>query len=776
MLFTIGFCVACAIFAYLYLSWLWIIGVAALFLAVFLGTVISKYRWAKIISMILLGCGVGCGWTWLFDYFYVSPVTMLDGINCEVCITATDYSYETEYGTASDGLVLLEEKPYLVRFYLDDKVFVEPGDRISGSFRFRLTTAGGNDNPTYHRGEGQFLLLYETKEVGIKQAEQAPWFCYPAVWRQKLLDSLAEMFPEDVAGFTQALLLGERDKLDYETQTALKCSGIQHVVAVSGLHVSILCGLLYLLTLRRRYAALLIGAPVLLLFAAVVGFTPSVTRACVMQILILLADVTDREHDPFTDLAFSVLVMLSVNPMTVTSVSFQLSVGCMIGIFLFHQKIKAWIQSRKWFGSAKGKGIIPRLKRWFSSSVSITLSAMVVTTPFVAYYFGAVSLISAVTNLLTLWCISFIFYGVVVCCAVCFLNLSAATVLAGIVAWPIRYVVMLAKLCAKIPFAAVYTQSVYIIIWLVVCYILLIVFFLIKDKHPVVLLACCSGLLLFALLASWAEPRLYSCYATFLDVEQGQCIILQSGSATYIVDCGGSSDTETADLAAETLLSRGISRVDGIILTHYDRDHAGGVTYLLTRIQADHIYLPDIADNFGTGAALSELSGDCAVKVHEDMRISFAGGNLQIFGPIAFNLGNESSLCVLFQTENCDILITGDRGELGEMLLLREHTLPKLEVLVAGHHGSAGSTSERLLEATKPELVIISLAENNVYGHPSQTLLDRLAEVGCAVYRTDQNGTILYRRLNIVMMRLNSVDNVAAFLVFLCRVHADLYV
>jgi competence protein ComEC len=109
-------------------------------------------------------------------------------------------------------------------------------------------------------------------------------------------------------------------------------------------------------------------------------------------------------------------------------------------------------------------------------------------------------------------------------------------------------------------------------------------------------------------------------------------------------------------------------------------------------------------------------------------------------------LGNESGICVLFQTENCDILITGDRGELGEMLLLQQRSLPELEVLVAGHHGSAGSTSERLLAHTNPETVVISVGENNSYGHPAEAMLERLKVTGCEIFRTDLDGTILYRR------------------------------
>ena len=109
------------------------------------------------------------------------------------------------------------------------------------------------------------------------------------------------------------------------------------------------------------------------------------------------------------------------------------------------------------------------------------------------------------------------------------------------------------------------------------------------------------------------------------------------------------------------------------------------------------------------------------------------------------NSDNESGLCVLFQMENCAILITGDRNAFAERMLLRNIEIPDLDVLVVGHHGSKYSTGKELLEATKPETAIISVGENNPYGHPAQETLDRLIEFGCKVYRTDLHGTIIYR-------------------------------
>lgn len=746
MWFTIGFAVVCALKDYWDIPWILCVSVSLVLILTAVCLVYKSQSWVKVVCVILLGCTFSCGWFSGFDEFYLSSARSYDECTEQVTIHVTDYSYETDFGIAADGYVKLAGKPYLVRFYLNDSIQLEPGDVVHGEFRFRYTTDGGADEPTYHRGEGIFLLLYPSGSSTIEKVSDIPWYGYPALWRQKLLDIIQEVFPEDVCGFSKALLLGSRDGLDYQTQTDLSVSGIRHIIAVSGLHVSVLYGLLSMLTFRKRYISFLVGAPTLVLFAAVVGFTPSVTRACIMHILMLVAQLADREYDSPTELAFSVLVMLLCNPISITSVSLQLSVSCMIGIFLFSSPIRNWLVNPKRLGSVAGKGIVPQLKRWFTSSVSITLGATIMTTPMVAYYFGVVSLVSVITNLLTLWVVTIIFYGIILTCGVYLISSFAAGVLGWLLAWPIRYVLTVSQLLSRLPFAAVYTDSIYIVLWLIFCYGLLIVYLLFRIKHPAFLAGLLALTLSIAITASWIEPLLYETYVTVLDVGQGQCIILQCGGKTYMVDCGGDDAQSAGDLAVRTLLSRGIERLDGIILTHYDADHAGGLKYLLTRVETDLILMPDVLDEAGVGADLTRLADGRSNLVSQDLLITFDGGKLTVFGPTSNNLGNESSLCVLLQTENCDILITGDRGKQGEKYLVEHADLPELELLVAGHHGAATSTTDMLLAESRPQAVAISVGRKNRYGHPAQSVLDRLSAYNCVVYRTDIHGTIIYRR------------------------------
>lgn len=736
MWLSLGVTIACALGAYLYGSWIFPAAVILFSLALLVLVLTYWYPKLKIFLIILFGLSVGFGVFSLQDYTLLKDARELDKQEITVSIEALDYSYPTEYGAVFDGRLLLDGQTYQVRAYLDKDPRLEPGDRVKGIFRLSFTVGESEYDPA----EGTFLVAYPQGHIVIQKYYLPQWYVYPAVWRSYLKNQINNYFPKDTAGFAKALLFGDRTDIDYLTNTSFKLSGISHIIAVSGLHVSILFGLIYFLTFKRRFLTALIGIPCVLVFAAVAGFSPSVTRASIMQCLMMVALLFDREYDPLTALGFSALVMQAVNPYVVTSVSFQLSMGCMLGIFLFSEKIRGWLMDIKHLGRWNGK-----LTHWVTSSVSITLSAMVFTTPLVAIYFGAVSLVGVLTNLLTLWVITFIFYGIMAVCLLGSLSGVIGSAVGWVVSWPIRYVLYIAKALSSFPLAAVYTESIYIVMWLVIVYLLLGVFLLGKSKHPLLLTALIIFSLAVAIGLSWLEPMLWECHVTVLDVGQGQSVILHSGGKTYLVDCGGDYDEGAADKAADTLLSRGIGRIDGLILTHLDRDHAGGVEYLLQRIDTGAVYIPKIEDDEGKAKHLKSRFSS-VYELDEDVCLRYGGGNLTIFAPESYNSGNESSMCILFQTENCDILIPGDRGFISERFLMREHALPKLELLVVGHHGSKYSTSEALLGATKPEYAYISAGADNRFGHPAQETLDRLAQWGVMTFCTAQEGTIIFRR------------------------------
>ena len=744
MWFTIGFASACAAGAWIFRGMELLI-LAVVSIAAEIGLAIAARHRKKLLpaAVVLAGMAVGCLWFAGFQSRVLNPAAQLDGRTIPIKVEADSYGWDTEYGTAVKGRLEAGGKTFRVQLYLNEKLEIRPGDRVVTSARMRMTDMGGSKAPTFHRGNGIFLLAYQKEDAQLIPGEPGLRHL-PVVLRKGCLDRIDRFFPEDTRGFAKALLLGDREGLTYQNRTDFSVTGISHVVAVSGLHLSMLFAAVYTLAGKRRFSTLVLGVPCALLFAAMVGFTPSVTRSAIMLTLFMLAMALNREYDPPTALSFAVVSMLLGNPLIITSVGFQMSVSSVAGIFLFYRPVRGWIWKQI---PGTDRQTIRKPARWLTASVSVTVSATVLSAPLAAYYFGGYSLVGILTNLLVLPVVGVIFCGTFLIC-ICG---EIMPLLSGAAAWLIsiliRYVLGVSHLLGKVPIAAVYTASPYTVIWLVFLYCLILHLIFGKFRRPI--LAGCLAVvgLGAALCCAYLEPLLDSYRVSALDVGQGQCVLLQSGGNTFLVDCGGDYDEETADLAAETLLSMGISRIDGLIISHYDRDHCGGAEYLAQRIKIDRAYLPvprepgPLSDRVIRG-----LSGTEIIWMEEDMELRFGESQIRIFAPRPGNSDNESCAAVLFQRGKYDTLITGDLPASRELWLLENQELPDLEVLVVGHHGSKTSTCQELLDQCAPDVAMISAGDGNPYGHPALPVLERLEQAGCRILRTDQMGTITYRR------------------------------
>ncbi len=744
MWFVVGFALSCGAAAY-GLRGVVLPLLAAGVIPVWLICCIRAKRRSRhsVLSAVLLGVILGNIWFYGYDAWRLQPAREADGSTQEITFRVSGSPWDTERGIAANGQISLNGQHYRVRLYMNGAYRLSPGDVVRTTAKLRFTDIGGAKEPTFHRTGGTMLLAYQSGDASVE--ENPPGLRdLPELMRASSLDMIERYIPGEAAGMAKALLLSDRSDLSYLRSSQFSVTGISHIVAVSGLHVSILFAVLYCLAGKRRYATALIGVPCLLFFAAMAGFVPSATRACIMQILLMLSLMTNREYDPPTALAAAVLVMLLWNPLVIAAVGFQMSVAAVAGIFLFYGKISRWLGGLLPQGKKKSK--TKKLRIWLTTSISVTLSATILTLPLVAWYFGTVSLISPISNLLVLPVVSFIFYGTAMVCLIG----HVIPVLAGIVGWGtailIRYVFAVTEMLSGLPFAAVYTRSVYVVFWLCYCYAALTVLLGSKEKRPIPAILSCVAALGIALTASYGEVRLEDYRVTALDVGQGQCILMQCNGKTYMSDCGGSYGKDAGDYAARTLLSQGIFRLDGLIISHYDEDHIGGAEYLLQRMEVDTVYIPDIEGMEEFQQRLLRVAEDVKLcPVQQDMVLPIGEGQITIFAPRQASNSNDSGMAVLFQRGKYDTLITGDLGSGRERELAAEKELPDCEVLVVGHHGSKSSTSEELLSAITPEAAMISSGRNNRYGHPNGEVLSRLTEFGCHIFRTDLMGDLIYR-------------------------------
>lgn len=700
----------------------------------------------KRVRIAALGAAIGLLWSWGYEALKIAPLRELCGdrqtITAEVCSVPT----ETDYGCR----VIVRIGGGKMAMYLNcPPEEIALGDTVVTTANvIDVSRGSGDENNLYYQSRDVSLLGLQRGALTVEKAEKTPLSCYPALLAAQLKDRIDLIFPADTAGFAKAILTGDGSGLSFETRNTLSVAGITHVIAVSGLHVSLLVGIVMMLCRQRRKLATLISIPVMFFFAAMLGFGASVTRAVIMNSVLLIAPLVHRENDAPTSLGLALFLMLAINPWAIANVSLQLSFSCMAGLILLAPRILAWFMKRVNEKELREKHRITyRLYHGAAATAAASIAATVFTAPLVARIFGSVSLIGPLTNLLAMTALSAAFTLSFFAAIAAFAYAPLGAAIAWVASWLFRYVLWLTGLLARIPYAAVYTDSFYIVAWLITAYLMIFAFFLCrKERYKTRLLI---GALTTTLVGAVFFSMRGSAGVTLkvFDVGQGQCIFLQNDKNAVMIDCGGDEDDANGEQAARALLTRGLTGIDALILTHYDTDHTCGAMQFLSRIRIKQLIVPDIPDHSGNRETLlryAEEAGIPVLLVRQDMMLNFGSGTLYLYAPEDASARN-ASLSALMSDEEYDILITGDMDAVGERLLLATKELPDLEVLIAGHHGSKYSTCAELLWATAPDTVVISVGEN-AYGHPAQEVLDRIAAIGAAVYRTDLDGTITITR------------------------------
>jgi competence protein ComEC len=564
---------------------------------------------------------------------------------------------------------------------------------------------------------------------------------------QALKDSVSAIFPGDAAGLMTALLTGDKSVLSDGDYAALQRSGAAHIAAVSGLHVSFLAGLLALFFRRRSRLGAGLTVLVLALFAAVAGFTPSVTRAAFMVSMTLLAPLAGREEDKPTTLSAILFLLLAQNPYACQSISLQLSFASVAGIHLVSTPMDRALTRGLRRGGPRWRRLGRRAWRFFAANLSVTAGALLCTVPLCALYFGSISLIAPVTNLLVLWAVSCAFSLGLPFAALGIALPGAAAVLCVPVTWLARYILAAVHLLGGLPFACVNADGLYLRAWLGLVYALLLLVLLFRYRRPVLPVCLCAVSLCAALALT--RLSLFACplSITMLDVGQGQCILLRSGGYTALIDCGGSEDN-AGDIAADYLQTVGVTRLDLLVLTHCHSDHANGVPELLSRLKVSALVLPQVSEDEseyrGEILSLAQAQGAEITLLSDNRVLSLGDAQLTLYAPLGNGDINEEGLFALVSSGDFDLLVTGDATTALEALLVERVSLPHVEVLVAGHHGSKYATGDTLLDAVTPETCLISVGYNT-YGHPTPETLERLSERGITVYRTDQRGDLTIR-------------------------------
>lgn len=575
------------------------------------------------------------------------------------------------------------------------------------------------------------------------------------------------------AGAFEAIVLGDKSNLDPELKMRYQMAGIIHILAISGLHISLLGMGLYNMLKKAGFGiwpAGLLALIIMLQYGMMTGGGVSTMRAVCMFLLSVGAKIAGRIYDMPTGMAVAAILILVENPAYLLDGGFWLSFGSVIGIGCVWPVIQEALGNLEKEDNA-GKKIL-----WsFLASGVVQFT----TLPIVLWFYGEVSVMGIFLNLLVLPTVGVVLGSGTADALLGLISIKGAFVVAIPGRTILKIYEVLVIIIGKLPFCTWVGGKPEM--WQIVDYYLILAgavwiyrisekkykenkTAVMKKRKGIWKFRClCAGMVCLGILLIGYKPK-EDFRIACLDVGQGDGIVIEMENRWNILIDGGS--TNKSSLGQYQLIpylkSRGISRLDGIYISHTDEDHISGVREILdyiskglTIIRVENLILPDwdeVQDNknFQELTELANAAGTRVIYVNAGDRVRYGETTLKVLWPEAGATGkevNEDAMVIEMTNGAFKGVFTGDIGKDTEDKLLQKGVLEDVDFLKVAHHGSKYSTGEEFLDVVKPELSVISCSATNTYGHPSPDTLKRLENSGSKVLITKDVGAVtIYRK------------------------------
>jgi len=623
------------------------------------------------------------------------------------------------------------------RFRLDDKkgAQLQAGDRIQA--KIRLYPSQDNLNPgsfrykTWLHQQGFYLQ-------GVLLSYKVTAFEYSPILqlREVILDRIEKVFSLDAAPFLKAFILGDKSSLEQDEKEAFSRAGLSHIMAVSGLHVGFLLTPFWMtLPYFRRFrfgshTGILLLISILALYASLTGFSTSVNRASVMAVLLGVGSLYGKVRNSLNQLFVAATGILLIRPNELFEPGFQLSFGAVALLLLWMPTVQEWIETR----------VKTRALKAILLVMSVTMVVQTGLTPILAYWFGELSLVAPLSNLVVVPLLSFLMPGTILLLVGAPLLKSipwAFELINGIVNWILlvseyagRESLALRLSSPSLPIVVLWVMSLGALLpsisprfrWRMVRIILL-------------------TLLIVQIQAFYKEWQPKPFRVVVLDVGQGDALFFETPRGKrYMVDSGGWSPGWNSGIGViiPFLKSENIDRLEGLFLTHPHADHIGGAAEILSAVRVDTVYRPPIPYD-------SELNNEID-RILREMKIPerslrageffMLGDEIQVYvlNPVRVEdelNPNNASLVMKWRYGEVSWMLTGDAEHEVEERILdvfsgEKRTWLESDVLKVGHHGSKTSTTSEFLKGVSPQVAVVPVAFRNRYRHPHREVTDRL--------------------------------------------------
>ena len=501
--------------------------------------------------------------------------------------------------------------------------------------------------------------------------------------------------------YLNAFVLGNNSLIDEEVKESYQNNGISHLLAISGMHITFLSTILLFIfnkLFKNKKISFYLISVFLLFYIFITNFSPSVIRAVLMFILI---KVTNKKSIQIIITLF--LLFILINPFYIYNIGFLFSFTITFFLILFKEKIK-------------------KHENYFIKTFIISFVAFLASIPIMINSFYKINLLSPIINVIFVPFASLIIYP-----------LSLLTYIFPILDFPLEKIIsifeMLSFKIESLKFLTIIMKDINIMIFILYY---LVIYLSLRDKKYLIIL--------FIMILLHHNINIFdkSSFITMIDVGQGDSILLKlSNKSNILIDTGGNINSNIAKKRIIPYLSKeGITKLDYLILSHGDYDHAGAAIDLNNNFKVEKIIMNKNDNELETKIKKEHKSVINADKY----KIKIEEFTLEFINK-TFKDENDSSLIIYTKINGNHIILMGDASENSEDYILDEYNLPKMDILKVGHHGSSTSSSEQFIEKIQPKTSLISSGLNNRYGHPSSEVVNRLKKYG-TVYNTAYDGTV----------------------------------
>lgn len=561
--------------------------------------------------------------------------------------------------------------------------------------------------------------------------------------REKGLHVIETHFPAETVGIVQALLYGERTELDESLLEGYQKLGLIHLLAISGLHVTLLVGAVFSILIRfiTKETATLVLLIFLPIYIVLAGASPSVIRASFTAMLFLCANYRKMALSPLDAWSVALMMMLLFDPYMLWDVGFQLSFIVSFALVLSSPMIMSHHSA---------------VFRLFFTTAIAQLSAL----PFLLYYFFEVSLWSLPLNVIFVPLYSFMI-----------LPLSVASLVAYYVhplfsapfMWLLQKIIIISSDVVAL-FSSNHSLSLILgkpSFFFLVCYaVAILVAFVQMERKRYFSLGWV--VLVMALHAFSPYMDRYG-EVVLLDVGQGDCIYIELPyrKGVYLIDTGGALPRQRQpwqerkrewdvgkDVVVPFLKAKGVRHIDKLIATHGDVDHIGAAEEMIRHLSVKQLVIGKGKTNNAIQEKLVQLAKQKnieVVQISRGDRWTEGGISFYVLHPFStYRDDNNHSIVLYAKFGGLSWLLTGDLEEEGEAELINAFPQLKVDVLKVAHHGSDTSTTALFLERVQPKIALISVGKHNRYGHPSPDVIERLRKRNVIILRTDRHGAIRF--------------------------------